>query len=450
MSLGVRFALVVATVAALTAVAVGGASYLTTNRQVTAEVDTFLKQRVGDIDEGRRGRSSDRRDNKDDNDDDLIDIVSADAVVQYLDPDGRVLSSTGIALPVTEIDRQLADKDGPAVLRTVAIDGSDYRLITDHLSRDDGAIQVARSLDESAGLLDVLRTRLLVVAGLVALLAGVVGWIVAQRTTRPLRALSSAVDEVAQTRDLSTPVPESGNDEVGRLAREFNQMLQALQRSEDQQRRLVQDAAHELRTPITSVTANVDWLLRAGDIDSDTRNETLTSVRRELGELNDVMAEVIELATDAHEPAQPLPLDLVALAQQAVDRFVDRTNRDVTIVGPPTSMIGDHDGLTRAVTNLLNNAHKYSPANKPIEVHVGAGFLFVDDAGPGIPEHDRQAVFDRFYRRDEDRSMPGSGLGLAIVARIVDQHGGSCVVTDSHLGGARIGFSFPAASELDK
>lgn len=448
MGLGARLAIFFAAVAATTALLVGGASYITTDRQVIAEVDDFLKQRAEEISDGRRDQPRNRGDGRSDNDtpDDgqVIVAVSPDAEVQVLDRGGEVLSNTGLLLPVDQADRKLTEDDGPARLRTVTIDDTEYRMITEHLPGD-GAVQVARSLEESSSLLGVLQTRIVLVAGMVALLAAAAGWVVAQRTTRPLRALTNAVDEVAETRDFSVPVPTSGRDEIGRLGRGFNRMLATLHVSQEQQHRLVQDAAHELRTPLTSMTANVEWLLRAPDIDAETRSQTLAGIRRELGELNDVMAEVIELATDSHRPSEFEPVDLADVARTAVARFVRRSGRDVTIEAQPTPVLGDADALARALTNLLGNAHKYSPDGSPIAVGVTPSGVFVDDEGPGIPPAERAAVFERFYRRDEDRSKPGSGLGLSIVAGIVEQHGGRCSIGDSPQGGTRIGFSLPPA-----
>ncbi|MGI9602694.1 MAG: HAMP domain-containing sensor histidine kinase [Acidimicrobiales bacterium] len=433
-----------AVVGVATALVVGGASYVTTDRQVTAEIDQFLKQRADEISDGRRDEPSDRRDRK--SDEPVIVAVSPDAEVQILDDDGGVVSNTGLLLPIDETDRQLADQNGRAVLRTIAVDGTEYRMITDHLDGG-GAVQVARSLEESNSLLNVLGTRTLAIAGVVAVLAAVAGWVLAQRTTRPLRALTDTVDEVAETRDFAVPVPTSGRDEVGRLADGFNRMLGVLQRSQQQQRQLVQDAAHELRTPLTSVTANVDWLMRASDAEPEARTETLAGVRRELGELNNVMEEIIELATDSHQPAPTAAVDLADVVDTAVERFVRRSGRNVSTRTSSAVVMGDADSLDRAVANLLANADKYSPADSPIAVEVGPDGVFVDDAGPGIPADERNRVFDRFYRRDQDRPMPGSGLGLSIVASIVEQHGGDVVVTESEFGGARVGFTIPLADD---
>jgi two-component system sensor histidine kinase MprB len=439
MGLGARLALIFAGVAAATAMLVGGASYVTTNRQVLAEVDDFLEERADDIARGGRDQPRGR---SDDQDKTIVDAVGPDAEVQVLDPDGEVVKKSGLLLPVDATDRELAKQDRRAVYRTISIDGTDYRMISQHLPGG-GAVQVARSLDESASLLDVLQTRLVVVAGALALLAGAAGWVVAQRTTRPLRALTDAVDEVAATQDFTAPVPTSGRDEVGRLAQGFNGMLEALRTSRQQQHQLVEDAAHELRTPLTSVTANVDWLIHAPDLDAETRSATLTGVRRELAELNNVMSEIIELATESREPPEMVPTDLAKLVENVVEQFERRSSRPVTVDAQPVAVIGDARSLARAVNNLLSNADKYGPEAHPIAVEIGPAGLFVDDAGPGIPPAERDAIFDRFYRRAEDRSRPGSGLGLAIVAEIVEQHGGTTEVATSPLGGARIGFSLP-------
>jgi len=449
MGFGARLAMVFACVTAATAVLVGGASYVTADVQVLNEIDDFLEERAEEIVEGERlDRGSGRGQNR--GDDAAVlqapDVFSPDAEVQFLSEDGAVLSgaASGVVLPVDDVDIELADDGGNSVMRTVSIDDTDYRMITRHIPGG-GAVQVARSLDESVNLLDVLQARLIIVALSMAAIAGAVGWVLAQRTTRPLRALSRAVDQVAETRDFSVPVPVRASDEVGRLARGFNRMLEALQLSQMQQRRLVQDAAHELRTPLTSITANIDWLMRAPDLDPEARGETLGGIRRELRELNGLISEIIELATDSHQTAPHHPVDLVEIATAAVEQFESRTGREVTVNAAPSIVSGDAAALGRALTNLLSNADKYSPPDTPVIVEVQDGLVAVGDAGPGVPEAERELIFSRFYRRDNDRSKPGSGLGLSIVASIVEQHGGRVVVGTSDLGGARIGFQLPVS-----
>jgi two-component system sensor histidine kinase MprB len=220
-------------------------------------------------------------------------------------------------------------------------------------------------------------------------------------------------------------------------------MLRALERSRSQQHRLVQDAAHELRTPLTSIKANIDWLAMADDIDAETRRTVLVGVQRELGELNTLMAEIIDLATDSQEQRPHVPIDLAVVATDAADQFRARSPRAVEVRSDPTPVRGDADSLGRAITNLLSNADKYSPAGAPITVEVADGWVWVADRGAGIPEAERERVFDRFYRRDADRSAPGSGLGLSIVASIAEAHGGRVAIGDTPGGGARVGFGLP-------
>lgn len=422
-----------------TAALVGGASVIATDRQVIAEVDKFLRDRAEEIVNGAREQPRDRRDR---NPTGVSIAFDPDSEVQIIDKNGAIASNSGLTLPVQTADLALVDDDGPARLRTVPIDGDDYRLITDHLPGG-GAVQVARSLDESSSLLSRLQRQSLEVALGLAVIGAGLGWVVAQRTTRPLRALSEAVDAVAETQDFTVPVSASGDDEVGRLAAGFDRMLGALHLSREQQRRLVQDAAHELRTPLTSITANVDWLLHASDLPAEERVETLAGIRQEVGELNEVIGEIIELATDSHQEAELVPLDLVDLVEDTVDRFRRRAGRTVTVRSTPVTVRGDADALARALSNLLRNADKYSSPGLPIEVVVGPDGVFVDDAGPGIPAEERALVFERFYRRDVDRSQPGSGLGLSIVVGIVEAHGGSVVADDAPTGGARVGFRLP-------
>ncbi len=465
MGLGARLALVFAGVAAGTALLVGAASYVTTDRQVTTEIDQFLEERAEEIAGGQRAQPSGRKDNQGgrngNSDSDRSDgsdsgisantttdtqvvvAVSPDSEVQILDSSGAVTSNSGLLLPVDDDDLALARDDGRSVLRTVAIGNAEFRMITTHLDGG-GAVQVARSLEESISLLGALQTRTLVTAVVVAAVAAGTGWFMAQRTTRPLRALTTAVTNVAETRDFSTSVPSTGSDEVGQLADGFNHLLGTLEQSQAQQRRLVQDAAHELRTPLTSVTANLDWLLRVSPDDPVVVHQTLAGVRREVGELNYLIAEIIELATEPPEAPSLRPVDLAAVAQESAEKFSLRTGRPVTVSAAPAMVSGDGDSLARAVSNLLSNAGKYSPLDGPIALEVSPNGLFVDDAGPGIPASERELIFDRFYRRDEDRSLPGSGLGLAIVADVIAHHGGTVVVEDSTLGGARVGFVIPA------
>lgn len=443
MGLAGRLALTLAVLVTITSLLIGGASLVTTDQQVSGEIDQFLRERANEIADGNRdGPRSDGGRNNGARRDDRLGSIEADAEVQVLAADGSVATRTGLPLPVTEADLAIAAEDGAALLRTVQIDGTQYRLITQP-QPGGGAVQVARSLEATLTVLGMVRSQMLPVIGLLVAVAGGLGWALAQRTTRPLRELTAAVDSVAKTHDTSVPLSISGDDEVGRLARAFTHMLQALDRSRQQQRRLVQDAAHELRTPLTSITANIDWLSHADDVDEETRRQALAGVRRELRELNGVITEIVDLATDDDDMTPMSDLDLRQVAGDVVTRWRGRVDRPIVLQAEATPVRGDADALARAITNLVANADKYSPPGTAITIDLADGWLSVSDEGPGIPPEDRERIFDRFFRRPADRATTGSGLGLSIVASIVAAHSGTPTADESIAGGARIGFRLP-------
>ncbi|MEM9562105.1 MAG: HAMP domain-containing sensor histidine kinase [Actinomycetota bacterium] len=456
-SLAVRLATAFVGLVATVALVFAAIAFATASSGVTGQVDQFLRDRADELVAGDRGRPErPNRDNRQDDDRqaenrpegdlDLPRSFDADSVVQTLDPAGSPLVSTGVALPVDNRDVELATSDkGETWLRTVETDDGPYRVITASLP-DGGAVQVGRALDETNSAIGLIRGQLAVAIPVVAVMAGLAGLVLAQRITRPLRSLAASVDTVAATGDLSVPIEVDGDDEVGRLARGFDNLLQSLSHSRDQQQRLVQDAAHELRTPLTSVKANVEFLAAAPDLDPGARRDTLRSVQGELRELTRLVNEIVDVATDRYEAQAFTTVDLGHAAAEAVERFrARRPDRMIDAELPSVPVRGDHDSLVRAVGNLLSNADKYSPPGPPIAIRVGSDrVVAVADRGPGIDPADRQRVFDRFYRSDEARAQPGSGLGLSIVASIVAAHGGRIEVDDNPGGGAVVSFALPA------
>jgi two-component system sensor histidine kinase MprB len=325
------------------------------------------------------------------------------------------------------------------VIRDVEIDGESYRMITAP-QREGGAVQVARSTTSTSDVLERLAGRLLLIGVALAVVAALLGWLLMRRATKPLEDLTAATERVAATRDL-TPLGLSGSDEVGRLGGSFDEMLGALRTSREQQRRLVQDAGHELRTPLTSLRANVEFLQRAPDLPFDERAEILAGVQSEIAELGTLVDEVVVLATDDMTVETPMSdIDLAEIVTDAVTTF-RRTGRTVTLSVEATPMRGNVSLLDRAVTNLLGNAHKFSPVDEPIDVVLAGHRLAVRDRGPGIDPADADHIFDRFHRADGARSQPGSGLGLAIVQHVAEQHGGTTFVAVASGGGAEVGFS---------
>ena len=330
--------------------------------------------------------------------------------------------------------------------RTVTVDERPYRLVVVSVPGG-GAIQIARSLDNTNNVLGSIRDLALGVGVAVIALAALAGWVIARRTTRPVLRLTDAAEAVGATGQLEIPVPPGGKDEVGRLARAFGSMLDALNRSRTQQQRLVQDAGHELRTPLTSLRANIDTLRRHPDLVGPSRQHLLDDLDSELRELSGMVDELVALAVDRYddEPERTVAVD--ELAARAAERAERRTGRAVTVDAEPATTIARPGQLLRAITNLVDNAAKFSPAGTPIEIVVRPGRLDVRDHGPGIAARDLPYVFDRFYRAVDVRSLPGSGLGLAIVREAARAAGGDARVANDPGGGAVFTIDFAPASD---
>jgi len=446
MTLRARLSLLVALAVAIAVAAVAGAAYVSASREARGEIDDFLVQRasvltaLGDV--GNRfpasremgmGRSG------------VFDVFGPDSAFQAFNQSGEVVAYLrgGPALPISDEDRTIAGVRGHYSSRDVWVDDVHYRMITAPYG-ENLAIQIARDLTETDAIVNGLRLRLLGIGGLGVLLAGLMGWLVAGRALKPVEDLTATAEHVATTQDFDAPIEVERNDEIGRLASSFNTMLKALGASRRQQQQLVADASHELRTPLTSLRTNIEMLAKSDDMDGIEKQELLADVTFELGELTELVSELVELATDARVAEEPVSeVDLADLVEQVAERARRRTGRTIAIDSDDVAIQGRPAMLERAVSNLIDNAHKWSPQDAPIEIFVRGGAVEVIDHGPGINEVDESMVFDRFYRATGARAMPGSGLGLAIVKQVVDLHGGRVWADQTPGGGARVGFEIP-------
>ncbi len=377
-------------------------------------------------------------------------FAAEDLLFQVVGEAGRVRRPPDqVELPVSEADLEVARGDRLQVLTDVSVDGSSYRLITVPLqvqtSQRSGAVQLARPLDPLASSLSELRRTLLAVAVLGVGVAALLGIAVARRALRPVQALTETAEHVAVTQELGARIVVDRPDELGRLAEAFNAMLAALATSREQQQRLVTDASHELRTPLTSLRMNVELLQRAKALPADERGQIVDDAVLEVQELSTLVAELVDLATDARratEDWREIRLD------EIVERAAERTRRhhrcEVVLELEPTTVLGSAGLLERAVTNLLDNAGKWSPADGRVQAVLADRRLRVLDEGPGVAEADQERLWDRFWRADGSQDVPGSGLGLAIVREVVEAHGGTVHATARPEGGLDIGFTLPA------
>ncbi len=434
MSLRLRLLLAVSITFVIVVVGCVFAAHVSASNGLRGQVDHFLLQRSQDgrIQNGlRRGIGpgfgpGDREG--------APEFAEPDAITQFVASDGTVVQPGDVALPVTDADRALAANGGKPQFRTVTVDGTPYRILTVHVPG--GAAQIARSVKETNDVLGTLDVRLLVIALIGTAIAGLAAWVIARRIVRPVEQLTDGAVHVAETQDLGSTIPVNRNDELGRLASSFNTMLVALQNSRDQQKRLVMDASHELRTPLTALRTNIDLLARAQTLDEPTRAELIAAVQVELHELSELVAELVDLATDARAEEPIQAVDLADIASGVVDRYRRRSPHAIELAVRDHEIVNARAGaVERAISNLVDNACKFSQNGAPVEVTVTGTSVEVADRGPGIDAADRAHVFDRFYRAPAARTMPGSGLGLSIVKQVADLHHGSVQLLAREGGG---------------
>jgi two-component system sensor histidine kinase MprB len=419
MSLRWRFALVLALVVAGVVVALSSAAWLSAKNEIVAGVDDALRRQASDAARGFFVGSPPESDNS---------RRRGPDPVQILDRQGSIVAAVGDALPVDADDQAVAAGSRHDRLREVTVGGEDFRMLT--VSTEFGAVQVARNREEIDDALEGLRNGLIALGVVATAVAALVGWWLAGRVTRPISKLTKTTEHIAQTAELEEPIAIERRDEVGRLASSFNAMLQALEGSRLQQQQLVLDASHELRTPLTTLRTNIELLARRPNLDDDQRQELLEAATFELQELSALVTELVDLAIERRPEEQDLEdVELGELVHDVVERAARRYGRTITLADEDAGVVrGTPSLLERAVSNLLDNASKFSPRDAAIDVTVHGGEITVRDRGPGVPEHDRTRVFDRFYRSDAARTMPGSGLGLAIVHQVVTDHGGTVEV----------------------
>jgi two-component system, OmpR family, sensor kinase len=269
----------------------------------------------------------------------------------------------------------------------------------------------------------------------VLLVACGLAWVIAGRVLAPLRTLRTTAQAITET-DFAQRIDVHGNDEIAELGRTFNAMLDRLEAAFASQRALVSDAGHELRTPITIVRGHLELL---GD-DPGEREETIALVTDELDRMARFVDDLLTLAkAEQTDFLQPGPLDLDVLTDELYAKAQALAERDWRLTASGTGRLtADRQRLTQAVMQLAQNAVQHTEPGDRIalgsEIRRGTVRLWVADSGPGVPESEREQIFDRFHRaRDDRRRSDGAGLGLAIVRAIAEAHGGR-VELDSRFG----------------
>jgi two-component system, OmpR family, sensor histidine kinase MprB len=443
MSLRTRFAMLTSLLVLLVVTAVSVGAYYVSAQQLRSEVDRSLTQRMRQIRdalvEAERLIPGERQRNP---------VAESfmqtefDAITQLVDANGVILASYGrVDIPITQRDLRMARGGTDYYRTTVKIERRTYRVYTMSFP-EGGLLQVAKDTQEIESAKDGMRFWFIVIGAIGFAFAAFVGWLFARRVTKPIEQLADTADTVAKTQNLAQRISVDGDAEVAQLAGSFNTMLSALSDSVSKQRQLIQDASHELRTPLTSLRANTELLQRPGLTEED-RASILDDMRKEVDELAELSHELSELASDQRSLENPVVIDLSELAEDVAERARRRTTGNIIVhVSGDVTVVARQHQLERAITNLVDNAIKFSPDSSEIEIRVCDKKIEVRDHGPGIPDSDKPHVFDRFYRSTTTRSMPGSGLGLAIVRQCADDNFATIYIEDAPGGGTVIGLSF--------
>ncbi|MFC9795584.1 sensor histidine kinase [Streptomyces sp. NPDC127584] len=478
-----RMALAASAAVALVAVGVCTAAFFVIRYELLHQLDLSLTQSATRIIQANRGEGPQIVAGE-------CRYLSAPACAQIVPADPAADPAEPYLLPVSSPVREVAAGARAPYYSNVQRFGQPLRMLTTPFG-DGQALQVALRADPVEKSVRQAAVLLAVVGAVGVLLAGLLGYAVSRTGLAPVARLTATAERIAATRDPRhrielPPGPPGRQDEVTRLAASFNTMLGELEQSVTSQRRLVADASHELRTPLTALRTNAELLARGDRLTPAQRERASGALERGIREVTGLVNDLIELARDE----EPLPL----LEDVHIAGMTEHTVAVARAHWPHTPFLLEVEAgaahevrpgvparLARLLTNLLDNAAKFSPTGTPVEVTLsaygrGAGGaasgsgtngsgsrtsaggsgsrtsatglrLTVRDHGPGIPAADLPHVFDRFYRAQSARALPGSGLGLAMARQIAHAHGAELTARAAPGGGALFTLTFAPEGE---
>ena len=279
-------------------------------------------------------------------------------------------------------------------------------------------------------------------------------WLMAGHVLKPLKELSSAIEEIGGN-DLSNRVEIQGRqDEIGRLARSFNHMMDKVSASFERQKRFSASAAHELKTPLATILVNLEVLELDGKTSPDRMEKVLTIVKANTERMIRLVEDLMRLTSDKdHEMEEEVELsEVFAITLDELSPLIRKKDLTVSIENTPDiSLTGSRVMLYRVMSNLLENAAKYNREHGSISIVTGRDdngvTVKIEDTGIGIPEEALSHIFEPFYRVDQSRSraVGGAGLGLPLVKDIVEKHGGEVTVKSAAGEGTTFILRFPAS-----
>jgi two-component system, OmpR family, sensor histidine kinase MprB len=364
---------------------------------------------------------------------------------QSVCPDGRVVTADGkpAQLPVTREVRGVATGARGSFYFATTARGVHVEVLAFADQPDHKANEIALPLAAVDSALHALLMTYLWLIGVGVLVAGIAGLVISRSAVAPILRFSAATERVTRSTDRHRRLEETGAEELRRLASSFNHTLDALERSLESQRHLIADASHELRTPMAALRSNIQIFLDAERLPEGERRELQRAIVEELDELAKLVSDVLQLARGSMPTERVELVEVHEIVRDAVDRGRRRApDARFELDVEPTMILNSPELVSRAVTNVIDNARTWSAEDGVIEVSLRDGILSVRDHGPGFAEVDLGRVFDRFYRSESARRLPGSGLGLAIVKQTAEARGGFATAANAPDGGAILRISF--------
>ncbi len=380
--------------------------------------------------------------------------------IKYLDTAGRVVAGYGVwgSLPLDPAALAAVRSGTSAFSYTVdEVSGRDYRVYTMPLVRGGEVVGFVQALRDSKSLkqaMSSLLDALLIGGGVVALVTGLVGYLVARRALAPLGAMTKTARRIS-AQDLSArlDLSESG-DEVGCLASTFDEMLERLDQSFQRERRFAADASHELRTPLAAMEA-ILGVVRSEPRAAADYEQALDDLADEAARLRALVERLLELARSGRAAATEFtPLDVTSLVHDVCEALRPLSQaKELTVecrLEPGLIVRGDSDSLIRLLVNLVENAIKFTDRGGiTVSVFSRQGSVVVEviDTGVGIAAERLPHIFERFYRGDLSRSTPGAGLGLALAQQIAENHMGALTAHSREGEGSTFTVTLPRGTD---
>ncbi|MBS7299294.1 MAG: HAMP domain-containing protein [Eubacteriales bacterium] len=338
-------------------------------------------------------------------------------------------------------------------------DGNTIMSVAVPVMRDEkikGVVYLVETIDDIDKTISYVKMNMIVFSVLISILVGMLSMGMSIMVTSRLDEFIKAAKEISNG-NYKTRVNVSGDSELQELSDAMNSMCQALENVDETHKKFISDVSHELKTPLASIKLICDSIVDTAEPDIEMIKEFLADLSNEVDRLTRIVERLLTLTKIGNEEEQPTltPVDFVVMLNAIMNRLRPNAEaKHILLCGDfdsadITPVLIDYDKLWEAVYNITDNAIKYTPENGTVKMELSSDAVemsvSVSDNGPGIPESERECIFDRFYRLDDSRTREtgGTGLGLAIAKEAVLLHGGRIEVQESEMGGCKFIISIP-------